>query len=221
MRLLLAALLLAPAPAGALSKRPSLAPHGPLMPGASAFPVASNLVNGSKNVRALRAHLDALDRDDPREYREWVTALRLLSLESATLRGDLKAGRALLKRGVEPDPMASRLSFEPGPPLDMPPQEDADGARVALALAAVEEAEPMAAAILLRAQGVDEPDRISAYEAAAAEASLRVAEQRAQLVRLAGEKAAQEATLGKARPAPAKSALPDIMNLGADPSGGR
>lgn len=215
MRALLALALLLPCAAGAVSKRPGLFPHSRLTGRPAPNVLARNLVNGSKNVRALHAHLQALDKEDPRQFREWVTVLRLLAVEGTVLRADLQQGRAQIKNGVDLDPGAADLSFEPGPPVDPPAQLDADGARIALALAAMEEAEPMAAAVILRAQGVDEIDRISAYEAAADEASLRVAEHRAQLARLVGEKAVDEHGAG-ARPAAATQAVaaPDFMNMG-------
>lgn len=216
MRALLALALLLPCAAGAVSKRPALFPHSRLTGRPAPNALARNLIHGSKNVRALHAHLEALDKEDPREFREWVTALRLLAVEGTILRADLQQGRALIKNGVELDAGAAELSFEPGPPLDLPAQTDADGARIALALAAMEEAEPMAAAVILRAQGVDELDRISAFEAAADEASLRVAEHRAQLARLVGEKAVDEhAAMPAARRAAAQAAAaPDFMNMG-------
>lgn len=192
MRALAALVLLLPAAAEAAPRRPALLPHARLMGRPAPSDLALNLINGSANVRALYAHMSALDRENPRENREWVMSLRLASQEGAVLRWDLKQARALVKNEVPLDPRCADMSPEPGPPLDMPPQGDVDGARLALALAAVEEAEPMAAAIVLRAQGADELDRISAYEAQAEEASLRVAEQRAHLVGLAGEKAAEE-----------------------------
>jgi hypothetical protein len=212
MRLLLALLLLAGPAAAQAPKRPAMHPHMRLSGRPAPNQLARNLINGSKNVRALHAHLEALDKEDPRQFKEWVGALKVLSQETTTLRWDLQQGRALIKNGVELDPAAVELSFEPGPPLDLPPQLDADGARVALALAAVEEAEPMAAAIILRAQGADELDRISAFEAAADEASLRVKEQRDQLARLAGEKAVDLRLSEAPRPAAAPAVvLPPIM----------
>ncbi|MDX6770057.1 MAG: hypothetical protein SF051_11035 [Elusimicrobiota bacterium] len=216
MRALLTALLLAAPAAHAASKRPALLPHGRLQGRPAPGELARNLINGTKNVRALDAHMNALDREDPRENREWVTCLRLIAQEGAVLRSGLKQARALIKNEVPLDPGAVDLAFEPGQPLPLPAQNDADGARQALALAAVEEAEPLAAAIILRAQGADELDRISAYEAAADEASLRVSEQRAHLAALAGEKAADEEPAPAGRPAAAPKAagpaLPDIMN---------
>ncbi len=202
-------LLLTATLASAASKRPVMQPHGRLTGRPSPYAMARNLINGSINVRALNAHMNALDREDPRENREWVTSLRMIAQEGAVLRGDLKQARALIKNEVPLDPATAEMVFEPGPPLPLPAQDDADGARQALALCAVEEAEPLAAAILLRAQGADELDRISAYEAAADEASLRVAEQRAHLVALAGEKAADETPAPAARTG---SAVPDFMN---------
>lgn len=222
MRLLLAALLLAGPAAAQAPKRPALHSHGRLTGRPAPHALARNLINGSRNVRALHAHLEALDKEDPRQFKEWVGALKVLSLESTTLRWDLQQGRALLKNGVELDSQAVELSFEPGPPLDPPPQNDADGARVALALAAVEEAEPMAAAIILRAQGADELDRISAFEAAADEASLRVKEQRDQLARLVGEKAV-DLLPGAAHKtsAPPATGSPSIMGGASKPAPGR
>lgn len=204
---LVLALLLAAGPAAAASKRPGLLHHERLTGRPAPSELARSLINGSKNVRALHAHMEALDREDPRQYREWVASLRLIAREGALLRSGLRQGRTLIKNGVPLDAQTVELSVEPGPPLDLPAQDDADGARVALALTAVEEAEPLAAAIILRAQGADELDRISAYEAAADEASLRVAEQRKHLVELAGEKAVEEPA------GPAQRGLPAIMNM--------
>lgn len=193
MRGLLALLLLLPGAAGAASKRPGLEYHGRLTGRPAPSQLVRNLINGSKNVRALRAHMDALDREDPRENREWVTCVRLISQEGSVLRSDLQQARALIKNGVPLDSQVTGLEFEPGAGIDMPPQDDADGARMALALAAVEEAEPLASAIILRAQGADELDRISSYEAAAEDAEHRVVEQREHLLRVAGPKALEEA----------------------------
>lgn len=220
MTKLLAALLLLSSHAAAQApRRPALNPHTRLTGRPAPHALARNLINGSRNVRALHAHLEALDKEDPRQFKEWVGALKVLAVESTTLRWSLQQGRALLKNGVELDPQAVDMSFEPGPPLDLPPQLDADGARVALALAAVEEAEPMAAAIILRAQGADELDRISAFEAAAEEASRRVKEQRDQLARLAGEKAVDldlsAAPKTSAAPAPGS---PSIMGGASKPA---
>lgn len=202
-------------PAAAAPRRPGLHPHSRLSGRPAPNVLARNLINGSSNVRALHAHMQALDKEDPRGFREWVTSLRLLAVEGTVLRSDLQQGRALIKNGVELDAGSADLSFEPGPPVDPPAQTDADGARIALALAAMEEAEPMAAAIVLRAQGADELDRISAFEAAADEASLRVAEHRAQLARLAGEKAVDEHSApGARRAAPQAAVTPDFMNMG-------
>lgn len=211
-----AALLLPAAPSSAAHKRPALHPHTRLPGRPAPAALARNLIHGAQNVRALHEHLEALDKEDPRQFREWVMSLRLLAGEGTVLRADLQQGRALIKNGVELDAQAAELSFEPGPPVDPPAQGSKDGARIALALAAMEEAEPMAAAIILRAQGADELDRISAYEAAADEASLRVAEHRAQLARLAGEKAVDEHPQSpRPRPASAPGGAPDIMNMSA------
>lgn len=215
--LLLAVLLLAPA-AQAASRRPALHVNLRLTGRPTPAQLARNLINGSGNVRALSRHLDALDREDPREYREWVVSLRLVAQEGAVLRHGVAQAHALLKNEVPLDADITGMSFEPGPPIPIAGQEDADGARQALAAASVEEAEPLAAAIILRAQGADELDRISAYEASADEAARRVKELRAHLAGLVGEKAVDEnpaaAAAAPARPASAV-VVPDIMNAPA------
>ena len=215
--LFLAVLLLAPA-AHAASRRPALQANLRLTGRPTPSQLARNLIAGSGNVRALSRHLDALDREDPREYKEWAVSLRVLAQEGAILRHSVAQAHALIKNEVPLDASASGLSFEPGPPVPMTGQEDVDGARQALAGASAEEAEPLAAAIILRAQGADELDRISAYEAAADEAARRVKELRAHLAGLVGEKAVDENPTAAARPAAgAGNVIPDIMNAPAAP----
>lgn len=179
MSLLFVASLLLGQFAQAASKRPALSPHERLTGRPAPRALALNLIGGAKNVRALGAHLDALDREDPRQKREWETSLRLIAQEGAVLRSGSKQARVLIKNEVPLDPEASDMSFEPGPPPSMPAPQDAGRARQALALAAVEEAEALAAAVVLRAQGSEELDRISAYEAAADEAASRAGPGRA------------------------------------------